>query len=321
MNRIENISLRAVILLTAQLLLSGCDEVSHERPGALSGLENSEEEIRNLVFVEGGEFWIGDMGDGLGKPSVPLLHNNKPPIQVSLDNYSIQATEVTWEEFLVFLNEVDRAANYTVDRGFTNAVRLPITSSNDPASPNFKYKPARSPNYWEAENYCAWLSEKTGFAYALPTEAQWEYAARNRGKSIAYATNNGKLEIDPYLQRSPVDPLVPAKGNVLIHSSFETQRRPVGSYPPNPLGLHDMTGNVPEWTRDWYYPGFDHLGTRNPILAEPNAAEADKKAVRDLAGYGDHSGGLATVYARRAVSVDSPNQGFRCVVNHPEPIN
>ena len=321
MNRIENFSLRAVVLLTAQLLLSGCDEVSHERPGAFSKLKNSEKEIRNLVFVKGGEFWMGDMGYALGKPFVPLLHNNKPTVQVSLDNYSIQATEVTWGEFLVFLNDVDRAEDYTVENGFRSAARLPIESSDELASPNFKSKPARSPNYWEAESYCAWLADKTGNPFALPTEAQWEYAARNRGQSIAYATNNGKLEIDPYLQRSPVDPDAPIKGNVLIHSSCEVERRPVGSYPPNPLGIHDMTGNVPEWTRDWYYPGFGHLGTVNPVAAEPNEVNADKKTVRDLAGYGDHSGGLATVYARRAVSVDSPNQGFRCVVNHPEPIN
>ncbi|WP_373274851.1 hypothetical protein ABWH88_05525 [Marinobacter adhaerens] len=82
-----------------------------------------------------------------------------------------------------------------------------------------------------------------------------------------------------------------------------------------------MVGNVSEWTRDRYYSGFGHLGTVNSVAAEPNESEADKKTVRDLAGYGDHSGGLATVYGRRAVSIDSPNQGFRCVVNHPEPIN
>lgn len=56
-----------------------------------------------------------------------------------------------------------------------------------------------------------------------------------------------------------------------------------------------MAGNVPEWTWDWYYSGFGHLGTVNPVAAEPNESEADKKTVCDLAGYGDHSGGLATV--------------------------
>lgn len=281
-------------------------------------LEISEE---GLVFVGGGEFWLGDVGKESGAPFVPLLENNKPPVPVELDSFSMQSTEVTWGEFLVFLNDVGREDEYTIENGFRNAVRLPIEANGDPTSPNYKTKPARSPNYWEAESYCKWLAEKTGHPFALPTEAQWEYAARNGGESIAYATNNGELEVDQYLQQSPVDPTDPVTGNVLIHSSFVVERRPVGSYPPNSLGLYDMTGNVPEWTQDWFYPGFSHLDRVNPVAAEPDRTESPKKAVRDIAGYGDHTGGLATVYARRAVDVDSPNQGFRCVVNHPEPIN
>ncbi|WP_375192908.1 formylglycine-generating enzyme family protein [Marinobacter sp.] len=313
--------LRLFVLAVAFGLAAGCSS-SNQNPSEKNDisqvLERSE---ADLIFVAGGQFKLGDIGNDSGGAFVPLQQNNKPPTAVVLDGFSIQSKEVTWADFLAYLHDVDRDEIYTVESGFKNAVRIPIVANNDPLSPNFAEKPARSPNYSEAENYCEWLADKTGHPYALPTEAQWEYAARNRGKSIAYATNNGKLEIDTYLQRSPVDPLVPVKGNVLIHSSFETERRPVGSYPPNPLGIHDMTGNVPEWTRDWYYPGFGHLDRVNPVADDPNESEPDKKAVRDLAGYGDHSGGLATVYARRAVSVDSPNQGFRCVVNHPEPIN
>lgn len=277
----------------------------------------------NLVNVEGGSFMLGDIGVLEGRPYTTLSHNedNKPPVEVSLDTYSISRYETTWEDFVIYLHDVGRADKYTVENGFRNAVRLPIEANDNPKSPNYKTKPARSPSYREAEGYCGWLAEKTGHPFALPTETQWEYAARSRGQPIAYATNNGELEIDRYLQRSSVDPMAPVTGNVLIHSSFAVERRPVGSYPPNSLGLHDMTGNVPEWTRDWFHAGFGHLDTVNPVAAEPDHTGSDKKAVRDIAGYGDHTGGLATVYARRAVDVDSPNQGFRCVVNHPEPIN
>jgi formylglycine-generating enzyme required for sulfatase activity len=302
-------------------LVVGCSSSSRElaEEAELASVVASSEE--SLVFIEGGEFRLGDIGRDSSIPFVPLLKNNKPPVLVELDGFSMQSKEVTWGEFLVYLHDVGRADGYTIENGFRNAVRLPIEANDDPESPNYKAKPARSPNYREAENYCAWLAEKTGHPFALPTEAQWEYAARNRGEAIAYATNTGELEVDQYLQHSPVDPMEPVTGNVLIHSSFAVERRPVGSYPPNPLGLHDMTGNVPEWTRDWFYPGFGHLGQVNPVAVEQDKAESPKKTVRDIAGYGDHTGGLATVYARRAVDVDSPNQGFRCVVNYPEPIN
>ncbi|MBE0411700.1 MAG: SUMF1/EgtB/PvdO family nonheme iron enzyme [Anaerolineales bacterium] len=300
--------------------ITGCSSSSqYPAEGAVKSLLANTE--RDLVFVEGGRFWLGDVGDEFGRPFVPIMENNKPTIKVELDNFSILSKEVSWGEFLVFLQDEGRADEYTVKNGFRNAVRLPIKTSDDPASPNYEHKPARSPNYWEAENYCAWLAEKTGHPFALPTEAQWEYAARNRGRAIAYATDTGELEPDKYLQRRPIDPMQEVSGNVLIHSSSRVERRPVGSYPPNPLGLHDMTGNVPEWTRDWFQPGYNHLSSTNPVAEEPDEANPLTKSVRDLAGYGDHTGGLATVYGRRAVNVNSPNQGFRCVVNHPEPIN
>ncbi|WP_241264758.1 formylglycine-generating enzyme family protein [Marinobacter daepoensis] len=277
----------------------------------------------NLVFVEGGEFWLGDIGNESGVLFNPIAEDNKPPKRIELDGFSILKTEVTWGDFVTFLRDVGRAEDYTIDNGFTRAVTLPIISSDDPASPNYKHKPARSPNFQEAENYCLWLAEKTRLPFSLPSEAQWEYAARNRGQAIAFATDTGEVELDKYLQRPSyaIDPMQPVSGNVLIHSSIDVERRPVGSYPPSPLGLHDMTGNVAEWTKDWFRPGFDHLSTKNPVAIEPSREYAGKRVVRDLAGTGDHLGGSATVYARMGRELDNYLYGFRCVVNQPEPIN
>jgi formylglycine-generating enzyme len=69
----------------------------------------------------------------------------------------------------------------------------------------------------------------------LPTEAQWEYAARSRGKVVAHATNSSDFEYGVNYRdlRKIWHPM------------------PVGSWPPNPLGIYDMTGNVDEWTLDF----------------------------------------------------------------------
>ncbi|MBJ6138632.1 formylglycine-generating enzyme family protein [Marinobacter litoralis] len=277
----------------------------------------------NLVFVEGGEFWLGDVGNESGVLFNPISDDNKPPKLVEIESFLILKTEVTWGEFVTFLKDVGRAGDYTVEKGFKRAVRLPITSNDDPTSPNYKDKPARSPNFEEADNYCLWLAEKTRLPFSLPSEAQWEYAARNRGQAIAFATDTGEVELDKYLQRPSyaIDPMQPVSGNVLIHSSIDVERRPVGSYPPSPLGLHDMTGNVAEWTKDWFRPGFEHLSTKNPVAIEPSREYAGKRVVRDLAGLGDHVGGNATVYGRMGRGLNSFYQGFRCVVNQPQPIN
>lgn len=90
---------------------------------------------------------------------------------------------------------------------------------------------------WEdARNYAAWLSKKTGHVYRLPSEAEWEYAAR-AGTKTAYFWGD-----------EPGENLA----NCRDCGSRWSKRRtsPVGSFKPNPWGFHDMHGNVWEWTRD-----------------------------------------------------------------------
>ncbi len=280
----------------------------------------------NLVFVEGGAFMLGDVGVLKGRPYTGMSHNedNKPPVEVSLDSYSISKYETTWGDFMVYLKDVGRAQNYTVEAGFKWARIIPTTANNDPLSPNYYKKPAWAPNYQEAEGYCAWLEEKTGAPFALPTEAQWEFAARNRGQDVPYATDDGTERNDTYLQRPKeyIDRSVPPSGNMLSHSTTIKERRPVGSYPPNPLGLYDMSGNVAEWTRDWYdEAAYQHIDPLNPQGPDaPVNPDKPEKVVRDWAGHGDYIGGSATVFARGEGALEESN-GFRCVVNQTSPVN
>lgn len=313
------------LFFASAIIVPGCS--NHVEEDAISSKEVDSlinRAKQNLVFVDGGEFFLGDVGRGDGRPFNASRDNNKPAIEVKIDSYSISRYETTWGDFLIYLQAVGRDEKYSRENGFTRAVILPISANDDPLSPNYYLKPARSPNFSEAEGYCAWLAKKTGLEFALPTEAQWEYAARSRGAAVPYATDTGRLEGDPYLERPSqyVDPSTPVSGNALVHSSLEVERRQVGSYPPNPLGLHDMTGNVPEWTRDWYYEDFYKSADRlNPHASERPASGQDQRTVRDWAGHGDVIGGLDTVYGRSGAAIDSPRQGFRCVVNGPEPVN
>ncbi|WP_227546000.1 formylglycine-generating enzyme family protein [Marinobacter fonticola] len=279
----------------------------------------------NLVFVEGGTFILGDVGELKGRPYLGLSHNDdsKPPVNVSLDSYSISKYETTWGDFIVYLKDVGRAQDYTLEAGFDWAMIIPTTANNDPLSPNYYKKPVRSPNYQEAERYCAWLAEKTGKPFALPTEAQWEFAARNRGQDVPYATDDGTKRNDTYLQRpiEYIDPSIPPSGNMLSHASTTMERRPVGSYPPSPLGLYDMSGNLSEWTRDWYdEDAYQHIEPHNPQGPDmPINPDEPEKVVRDWAGRGDNIAGGGTVFARGGSPLDGIN-GFRCVVNQPSPV-
>lgn len=97
-------------------------------------------------------------------------------------------------------------------------------------------------SWYDVETFIDRLNAQTGDHYRLPTEAEWEFACRAGGQKQKYGTGDG----------SHADHLV-------IHAETATDARgvkPVGSFPPNALGLHDMTGNVSEWVLDWYHQDF-----------------------------------------------------------------
>jgi formylglycine-generating enzyme required for sulfatase activity len=150
---------------------------------------------------------------------------------------------------------------------------------------NQPHQPVCRVSWDEASASCAWLSQRTGRKFALPTEAQWEWACR-AGKDTALSfgplgTNSAPFanladasllricqgeRVRPFLPVDPVD-------------DKNTVSAPVGSYQANPWGLHDMHGNVAEWTRSAYLP--------YPFRADDprHAAPGARKAVRGGSWY------------------------------------
>jgi formylglycine-generating enzyme required for sulfatase activity len=97
-------------------------------------------------------------------------------------------------------------------------------------------------SWQEAEAYCRWLAEREGKPFRLPTEAEWEYAAR-AGTTTLFSTGDTLPEF--YLKNAAVTDFTAAKDKVSLR---------VGQTPPNPKGLYDVHGNVEEWVQDWYAP-------------------------------------------------------------------
>ncbi len=123
-----------------------------------------------MIRVEGGEF---DMGDVLGDDG---SSNELPVHRVRLSTYSLAETPTTWYQYGVFC--LERGLEVPDDRGWGRADRPVIHVS------------------WEdAAAYAEWLAKKTGEPYRLPTEAEWEFAARERGKPLRFG--NGKMIADP----------------------------------------------------------------------------------------------------------------------------
>jgi len=99
--------------------------------------------------------------------------------------------------------------------------------------------PVVSVTWQQAADFCAWLAGKEGTPYRLPSEAEWEYACR-AGTTTRFSTG---------------DTITPAQANFGLSPEGKPQKTvPVGRYPPNAWGLHDMHGNAAEWCLDWYGP-------------------------------------------------------------------
>lgn len=140
--------------------------------------------------------------------------------EVKLSSFSISRYETTMGDFDLY-RELKGKEPYRQD----------WRESEELADLFHPRKPAWTKDWQETQDYCRWVGELAGVDMDLPTEAQWEYAARSRGRWLIWATDNG--EIDPGRN-------FPEDGE----GFGETQS--VGSYSSNPLGIYDMAANAKE---------------------------------------------------------------------------
>jgi formylglycine-generating enzyme required for sulfatase activity len=193
---------------------------------------------KNLKFVEGGSFQMGDFGHLHSEERLPYSTsaNNKPLHKVTLDSFSMSAYKITYEDHDAYAETAD-VPKVGMDK-FTIKRRHP--------------KIAASLVWQEARDYCQWLGKQLNLPMDLPTEAQWEYAARNRGQFWVVATDNGKMELGrnafSFDERSAY---AKQHGLTRLEPSL-----PQGHFPPNPLGLYDMFTEGHEWMLDWYAPDY-----------------------------------------------------------------
>ncbi|WP_216821793.1 SUMF1/EgtB/PvdO family nonheme iron enzyme [Uliginosibacterium sp. TH139] len=190
---------------------------------------------KNLVFVEGGTFQMGDFGMVHNAEKLPYYGalDTMPLHKVTLDSFSIAAYKTTYEDYDV----------YTEATGQKKIAQ-------DPRDIEYKRRTAPAGAHWQAaRDYCQWLGKQVGTPMDLPTEAQWEYAARNRGQMVIYATDNGKIDAGRNVPTYEwLEEHNQAEGVYSsIYSGYE-----VGLFPPSPLGLYDLVSNGREWTLDWY---------------------------------------------------------------------
>lgn len=300
--------IRAAVLVLVAFFLSGCPSGGNAKPDADIDYLVSEmvdEVIQDLVLIEGGHFEMGDFGaiqNGRWLPYFPPTADEDVAHEVELSSFYLSKYEISWREWDLYRLSVGKPILFQGIDG--NEERAAF--SQDPDSLYYINKPARV-EWQEAKDFCLWIGQLTGHAFDLPTSAQWEFAARNRGsKDWLYPTHDG--------QPIPNDQQGHMKG-----CDGWTHICPVGlRYPPNPLGLYDMAGNAKEWVDDWFSPTYyrESEGVKNPT----GPSEGKEKVIRSTGlGSLDFSFTItkAPLTPQDGILVKA---GFRCAVQSSKPI-
>ncbi len=199
-----------------------------------------------MTAIPAGEF---TMGSDHGKPDEQPVH------RVALDAFWMGTYEVTWDIFEPFLYrdyEETKSKNPISEQ--VDAVTRPTKPYLDMTFGMGKEgHPALAMTHYNAIQFCKWLYARTGIFYRLPTEAEWEYAAR-AGTTTAFSFGDEATELGHY---------------AWYKDNSEKATHAVGTKKPNQWGLYDMYGNVAEWTYDQYvanYRQFEGKTVRNPVV-------------------------------------------------------
>ncbi len=208
-----------------------------------------------MVIVPGGEFLMGS--DRRDDESYDL---ERPRHRVMVDRFALGVHEVTRDEYAAFVAATGRGAGdrcYAFDADERRWEWRSEASWRSPGYPQAGDHPAVCVNWEDAQSYVQWLSAETGEEYRLPSEAEWEYAARagtttrrhwgdDPDDGCAYANGADRTFEARFDNWTVAD----CTDGVLWTS-------PVGAYRPNAFGLHDVLGNVWEWVEDCWHDDYD----------------------------------------------------------------
>ena len=308
------------IILLSTFALSACAKTTNETQAPSNHQNNASPELqaqiqkllektkKNMIFVEGGTFMMGDFDHYDSKI------DSKPVHKVTLDSFSMSAYKATYADLDIY----------------SAATNTPKVVSTESLSSKARYPNSSAGVSWqEGRNYCQWLGIQLKLDIDLPTEAQWEYAARNKGKKIHFPTNTGKIEdgvnVWSFEQRIQLRKKYKAPKSLISE---------VGQYPPSALGFYDLTTDNYEWMLDWYAADYyQHSPEKNP--KGPKAGtEKVLRSAKPLDGQTLQMGEGLTVrrshthpiqpvdFPERFKGVINPNfdNSVRCVVNQTKKI-
>jgi formylglycine-generating enzyme required for sulfatase activity len=239
----------------------------------------------DMLPIPGGKFKMGSPANEAGRKD-----DEGPQHEVEIAPFWMGKCEVTWDEFELFMYPTEEK-KIREGKQVDPAILAVSDATTRPTQPYVEMSfgmgkegfPAISMTQHAANKYCEWLSARTGQFYRLPTEAEWEYAAR-AGTTTPYFWGDATdaKTIGEYCWWGK-------------NADFKYQK--VGKKKPNPWGLHDILGNVIEWTIDQYDPGYY---AKSPAASPWNKATKPYPHVARGGSWDDEKPEKLRAAARRA---------------------
>jgi formylglycine-generating enzyme required for sulfatase activity len=193
-----------------------------------------------MIVISAGKFRMGDIQGKYGKGEQPIheVHIRKP--------LAVSRYEITFDQYDEFSKTTGR--DLADDEGWGRGRRPVVRVS------------------WnEAVAYAEWISEQTGKRYRLPSEAEWEYAARAGTETVYWWGNE----------------LTKGLANCIgCESQWDRQTAPVGSFKPNAFGLYDTSGNVMEWVQDCWHDSYRGAPSDGSAWAQKDGGNCGLRGIR-----------------------------------------
>ncbi|MDI3467464.1 MAG: hypothetical protein OJF50_006285 [Nitrospira sp.] len=229
-----------------------------------------------METVPGGTFRQGDL-HGRGDKTEQSVQ------EVTIKPFAIGKFEVTFDEY---------------DRFALSTNRLPLPPDQTWGRGR---RPVINVSWDDAKAYATWLSEATGKRYRLPTESEWEYAARSiaKNKDHIWAGTSEEAQLKEYA----------------VYEAARTE--PVGGKKPNSLGLHDMSGNVWEWVEDCWHENYNGAPPDGSAWLEAGDGDCSRRVRRGGSWVSEPESLRASLRNRNDPDFRNLNLGFRLVQDLP----
>lgn len=236
-----------------------------------------------MVAIPAGEFKMGSPDNEQLR-----LEDEGPVRDVSLDQYFIAETEVTWDQYWAFFAETLSEGRTLPESVYANNGSNPDVDAISGPTPPFGIpdqgwgsgdRPAITMTHYSAEVFCMWLSKKTGRNYRLPTEAEWEYAARGGSETPYFFEGKpNKFYSENFWSKLFGIDTVGMNRYVSYMQNSNGKTKEPREVLANPFGLKNMYGNVMEYCADKY--AADAYSKTDSKVSNPINLEGEEWVVR-----------------------------------------